>query len=114
MTIFFPSDFFDTNYGFMAGFMRQPWWASYITNGIDTSLAGCAPLVGQNMAAINFDIGRLKAKIFGIPSNANSKNHPACLQWLVLAFDTGLNAVCIACHRLQFDAGHNGDAALFE
>ena len=62
----------------------------------------------------NLDFGHLKAKIFGVASNANRKNHPACLQWLVLAFDASLNAVCIACNRLQFDAGKNCDTALFE
>ena len=98
----------------MAGFMRQPRRAGYIANGIDASLAGRPPLIGHDMAAINFDFSRLKAKIFGVAGNANRKNHPACLQWLVLAFNAGLNPVCIACHRLQFDAGHNRDPALFE
>ena len=70
-----PGDLLDAQHALVAGLVGEPGRAGDVADGVDAGLAGAAPLVDHDVAALDLHAGALEAEILGVAGDADGHDH---------------------------------------
>src|SRR6185312_11967216 len=111
-----PGDVLDADDALMHRLVRQPGRAGEIADRIDSVLAGARPFVGDDVPALDPDLGAFEAELLDIPGDADRRDDllDRDLDALPAKLDRGRDPVLALLERFYGRTGMDLDTLLFE